>query len=552
MSQQPNVRSTARHLRKAQRHPHRGQPRHDPISHALVPPPPRLLLRAPSRTPAPHNLHTHMHVHPCACSQTSVLCLQTAPMSPCLLRMGCATATATTVRARALWPAAVSRQSSGGMRVGHLSGAAEWCRRPCCRLQWLGRLPRLPQHKHCAGAPAASEFLRKDGEDAWAYARRVYDLVYVRDIERVAGIPVLWETRKPPKPLQPAAAILGDIAEPSACEGTDVVKFLGLNPREEWTVEETARVLIAAVYIFHARRPADIGGSHFTKDDPLAVAVVAAAANLRAHAYGIPRQSQFAAMGMAGNIIHAIATTNAVVAGMVTLEATKLLAGCDAACRTTFLSGAIPNVYGKLSFASAVREPNPACLVCGHAVASVSLDLETFTLQKLVEELLKKRMAFNCPMIVADDFLYEEGDDLEEDEVEENKKHLPCVLAKLPGGMQHNARLHVTDQSQNMKLTLVLQQAVLDVSEHPDGYVLEGSTPVAKADEASQEKAAEEPKASPVAPGSSAGVDGVIDILSDDDASAELVTKGTKRKAGDDGAGPSTKTAKMDDIIELD
>lgn len=121
---------------------------------------------------------------------------------------------------------------------------------------------------------------------------------------------------------------------------------------------------------------------------------------------------------------------------------------------------AIPNVYGKLSFASAVREANPACLVCGHAVACVSLDLESFTLQQLVEGVLKKRMAFNHPMIVADDFLYEEGDDLEEDEVEENQRHLPCVLAKLPGGMRHNDRLHVTDQSQDMKLTLVLQQAV--------------------------------------------------------------------------------------------
>ena len=38
-----------------------------------------------------------------------------------------------------------------------------------------------------------SEFLRKEGEGAWAYAQRVYDLVYVRDIERLTGqkIPLL-------------------------------------------------------------------------------------------------------------------------------------------------------------------------------------------------------------------------------------------------------------------------------------------------------------------------------------------------------------------------
>lgn len=125
-----------------------------------------------------------------------------------------------------------------------------------------------------------------------------------------------------------------------AC-GTRSLSVRG-SPVQDWSLEETARVFMASVYAFHERRAADVGSASFTKDDPLAVAVVAAASNLRSHAYGIPRQPQFAAMGMAGNIIHAIATTNAVVAGLITLEATKLLSGCEAACRTTFLSGVRP------------------------------------------------------------------------------------------------------------------------------------------------------------------------------------------------------------------
>jgi ubiquitin-like 1-activating enzyme E1 B len=35
----------------------------------------------------------------------------------------------------------------------------------------------------------------------------------------------------------------------------------------------------------------------------------------------------FAAKGMAGNIIHAIATTNATISGLIVVEALKLLAG---------------------------------------------------------------------------------------------------------------------------------------------------------------------------------------------------------------------------------
>lgn len=40
---------------------------------------------------------------------------------------------------------------------------------------------------------------------------------------------------------------------------------------------------------------------------------------------------------MAGNIIHAIATTNAIVSGLIVIEALKLLGGALDACQTTFL-----------------------------------------------------------------------------------------------------------------------------------------------------------------------------------------------------------------------
>ena len=45
--------------------------------------------------------------------------------------------------------------------------------------------------------------------------------------------------------------------------------------------------------------------------------------------------------GMAGNIIHAIATTNAIIAGFVVVEAIKLLTGAQEACKVTLL-GVLP------------------------------------------------------------------------------------------------------------------------------------------------------------------------------------------------------------------
>lgn len=70
-----------------------------------------------------------------------------------------------------------------------------------------------------------------------------------------------------------------------------------------------------------------MGGATFDKDDDLAVDFVTAASNLRAACYNIPQQSLFDAKGMAGNIIHAIATTNAIIGGLIVVEALKVLAG---------------------------------------------------------------------------------------------------------------------------------------------------------------------------------------------------------------------------------
>ena len=57
----------------------------------------------------------------------------------------------------------------------------------------------------------------------------------------------------------------------------------------------------------------------------MAVEIVTAAANIRASSFGIPLHSLFEAKGIAGNIVHAVATTNAVIAGLIVIEAIKVL-----------------------------------------------------------------------------------------------------------------------------------------------------------------------------------------------------------------------------------
>jgi ubiquitin-like 1-activating enzyme E1 B len=65
----------------------------------------------------------------------------------------------------------------------------------------------------------------------------------------------------------------------------------------------------------------------FNKDDDDTLDFVTASANLRSIVFGIETKSKFDIKQMAGNIIPAIATTNAIVAGLCVLQSFKVLRG---------------------------------------------------------------------------------------------------------------------------------------------------------------------------------------------------------------------------------
>lgn len=77
----------------------------------------------------------------------------------------------------------------------------------------------------------------------------------------------------------------------------------------------------------------EIGNLTFDKDDQLAVEFVTSAANIRASSFGISLHSLFDAKGIAGNIVHAVATTNAIIAGLIVIEAIKVLQADFQNCR---------------------------------------------------------------------------------------------------------------------------------------------------------------------------------------------------------------------------
>jgi ubiquitin-like 1-activating enzyme E1 B len=82
----------------------------------------------------------------------------------------------------------------------------------------------------------------------------------------------------------------------------------------------------------------------FDKDDDDTLDFVAASANLRSIVFGIETKSKFDIKQMAGNIIPAIATTNAIVAGLCVLQSFKVLRGDFSSTKEVSLNSVQPQV----------------------------------------------------------------------------------------------------------------------------------------------------------------------------------------------------------------
>ena len=209
-------------------------------------------------------------------------------------------------------------------------------------------------------------------------------------------------------------------------------------------------------------RDADLGSLSFDKDDAAAMRFVHAASELRCQVFNITRQSYHECKGIAGNIIPAIATSNAIVAAMQVLQALKLLnvegeltrAVAHALCPHGYLCRK-PTRKGLLFQPMRPPDQKKTCYVCARARIVLQIDTEQSTLQFLVDEVLKKKLAFNEPTVqLGHDMIYEEGDGAEL----ALRANLPKKLCLCPGGGVRDERfLTVSDFSQDLDVEIVIK-----------------------------------------------------------------------------------------------
>lgn len=288
------------------------------------------------------------------------------------------------------------------------------------------------------------------------FAKFVFDKVFGSDIETLASIDTMWKLRKRPdslsydKILETIKAEKGDNVDlqeyAKQCLAVD---------QKCWTIAEAFSVFNDSVLRLQKRiiasadsKKAQPGQKQrydpisFDKDDEDTLDFVVSAAQLRAYIFHIATKSKFDYKQIAGNIIPAIATTNAICAGGSVLQTIKLIKGMDFSDRIPEQqNGECPSENGDMSKQTSIvdknkevvkfsknmflsinrrgatnlfaletpHQANPACAVCQANNLVIHVDRSKTLLRDIAETLVTNHLKYSdeFSMRIGGDIIYE-------------------------------------------------------------------------------------------------------------------------------------------------
>ena len=212
------------------------------------------------------------------------------------------------------------------------------------------------------------------------YTSMVFNKVFNIDVQRLLSMDELWKSRTRPIPMK--------FHEPKV----DSLNSID-HDQTEWSLEYTIKIFkqslesLSKIYQKECESDPNFTLS-FDKDDQTSLDFVTSSSNLRARIFNISPSTRFKIKEMAGNIIPAIATTNAIIAGMIVLSAIKILDSRINECRNTYLMYTAPSRNSILSYEK-LLPPNPDCGVCSNSYLIATCDFTTTSISNLVDAVLK-------------------------------------------------------------------------------------------------------------------------------------------------------------------
>mmetsp|Transcript_60051 Transcript_60051/g.130245 ORF Transcript_60051/g.130245 Transcript_60051/m.130245 type:complete len:586 (+) Transcript_60051:23-1780(+) len=221
------------------------------------------------------------------------------------------------------------------------------------------------------------KFQKEDPVDGEAVGKTIYKQLFEVDVQKQAALEDLWsEARPPPMPLPLEEALKMDTGvSPSGVPSVAV-----LDVQQVPSVAADVRGFVKAVASMYAPdRRKLVGQSVFSKDDAVSMDFVHCAANLRMTNYRIARLSRWDAQSIAGAIIPAVASTNAIVAGLEVVQLMHALKAVaegkslrESSSRAVWVRYPEPS-RKKILQPSRLQRPNSECFVCSAATARISV-----------------------------------------------------------------------------------------------------------------------------------------------------------------------------------
>ncbi|KAK7483029.1 hypothetical protein BaRGS_00025692 [Batillaria attramentaria] len=369
---------------------------------------------------------------------------------------------------------------------------------------------------------------------------KLFNKLFRDDIKYLLSMETLWKKRRPPEPLS-IDSLPTDI---------DSSNQSAMRDQRLWSVKECFDIFGKCLEALKKELAAqgDSGMLVWDKDDTIAMDFVASVANIRAHIFGIPMKTRFDIKSMAGNIIPAIATTNAVIAGLLIMEAFKILSGRLSACKTVYLNR-VPNDRHRLLIPCTLDPPNPKCYVCApKPEVTVVLNTSRFKVGALQDKVLKSHLGMVAPDVEIDDGKGTILISSEEGETEENNDKLLSDF-----GIRNGTRLKCDDFLQVYSLIITIVQTE-KLEEEKEFEVVGDLSELQPKEETQTNRSKDQANGSKAGPSHAAAQDEDDDLMvvEDEEAmeqqAAQEERSSRKRKASDDtGATTTSKRSKVTD-----
>ncbi|KAL8426298.1 hypothetical protein Efla_001405 [Eimeria flavescens] len=287
-----------------------------------------------------------------------------------------------------------------------------------------------------SNSSSSSSCSSSDYGEVYRAGLRVLEELFAKQIKELLQLKTDWKGKAPPIPLQLHPNIqqqqqhqqqqqqqfpLHTVWTPLQCQQAFLNSFCSLMERKQRMHQQQQQQ--------QQQQQRQVDGIPFDKDDELAMDFVAAAASIRMATFHIDPKTRWDLQAIAGAIIPAIASTNAIVAGLQVVEALHLLhslAQKNSSKRKhsneqqqqhqqpqqreeeeeewvwvkPFVSGKDPENFGRLLLPEPLERPRSSCYVCQQLTITVKLaSLQEWSLFDFCNSILKEGLGCSNPFL---------------------------------------------------------------------------------------------------------------------------------------------------------